>query len=285
MRRAGSLFAAIAVTLSVGVACGGQGGPPFAEPAGTPVAPSASATPGTAWPSPSRTAGTVRPSPTRPATVPAIPSGLAGRDLERIPTSRKVVALTFDAGANADAVPSILATLDREGITATFFLTGDFVRRFPSAARSIVAAGHRTGNHTVSHPHLPALADAQVRDQVLTAERLIREATGAQPRPFFRFPYGDRTAHTIALVNAQGYLAVRWTVDSLGWQGTSGGRSAATVTARVLDAAQPGEIVLMHVGSHPTDRSTLDAAALPGIIAGLRQRGYGFVPLDAMLAG
>jgi peptidoglycan/xylan/chitin deacetylase (PgdA/CDA1 family) len=55
------------------------------------------------------------------------------------------------------------------------------------------------------------------------------------------------------------------------------------VTERVLAAAQPGEIVLMHVGSHPEDRSTLDADALPGIIAGLRQRGYTFITLDALL--
>jgi hypothetical protein len=41
----------------------------------------------------------------------------------------------------------------------------------------------------------------------------------------------------------------------------------------------------MHVGSHPTDHSTLDAAALPGIIAGLRSRGYAFVTLDALLTG
>ena len=52
---------------------------------------------------------------------------------------------------------------------------------------------------------------------------------------------------------------------------------------RTLAAAQPGEIVLMHVGSNPDDGSTLDAAALPQIIAGLRAREYGFVTLDALL--
>lgn len=38
----------------------------------------------------------------------------------------------------------------------------------------------------------------------------------------------------------------------------------------------------MHVGFHPTDGSTVDAAALPAVIAGLRQRGYGFVTLDVL---
>ena len=34
----------------------------------------------------------------------------------------------------------------------------------------------------------------------------------------------------------------------------------------MLNALRPGEIVLLHVGSHPIDGSTLDADALPSII-------------------
>ena len=55
------------------------------------------------------------------------------------------------------------------------------------------------------------------------------------------------------------------------------------VIDRVLGAAQPGEIVLMHLGSNPDDGSTPDAAALPDIIAALTAQGYRFVTLDALL--
>jgi peptidoglycan/xylan/chitin deacetylase (PgdA/CDA1 family) len=81
-------------------------------------------------------------------------------------------------------------------------------------------------------------------------------------------------------VNSLGYGSIRWTVDTLGWEGTRGGQSVATVSARVKAALRPGAIVLMHVGSAP-DGSTLDANALPGIIAELRARGYSFVTLSA----
>jgi peptidoglycan/xylan/chitin deacetylase (PgdA/CDA1 family) len=57
----------------------------------------------------------------------------------------------------------------------------------------------------------------------------------------------------------------------------------STVVNRVLAAARPGEIVLMHVGSHPTDGSTLDASALPKVISGLRAKGYSFVTLESVL--
>ena len=73
--------------------------------------------------------------------------------------------------------------------------------------------------------------------------------------------------------------------DGVDWQETSGGRSVDSVVQRVLGAATPGEIVLMHVGSNPTDHSTLDADALPRVVSGLRAAGYGFVTLDALGAG
>ena len=42
---------------------------------------------------------------------------------------------------------------------------------------------------------------------------------------------------------------------------------------------QPGEIVLMHVGSNPKDRSTLDGDALRNIIETIKAAGYGFVTI------
>ena len=97
--------------------------------------------------------------------------------------------------------------------------------------------------------------------------------------PLFRFPFGARTEHDIGVVNAAGYLPVRWSVDSLGWKGTSGGLTADAVVDRVVRTAAPGHIVLMHVGANPDDGTTLDADALPRIIEQLRARGYTLVDL------
>jgi peptidoglycan/xylan/chitin deacetylase (PgdA/CDA1 family) len=177
---------------------------------------------------------------------------------------------------------SILATLAAKAVPATFFLTGDWANAFPSQARRI-GAPHRLGNHSVSHPRFTELTDAQVRGQLLDAGDIITRATGASPAPWFRFPYGDRDRRTIDLVNSAGYLPIGWTVDTLGWKGSSGGMTTDRVLQRVLGALTPGEIVLMHVGSHPTDHSTLDADTLPRLIDSLRARGYGFVTLEAML--
>lgn len=223
-----------------------------------------------------------RPTATTPAPVAcSIPSSLLGKDLETIPTTRKVVALTFDAGASNAGVASILGTLAAQGVPATFFMTGDFVDAHPASARAM--ARHPIGNHTYNHPDLTTLTDSRVRTEIRSAATRIKAVTGQDPRRYFRFPFGARDSRTIRLVNAECYVPFRWTVDTLGWKGTSGGQSVATVVARVLGAARPGEIVLMHVGANPDDGSTLDAAALPQVISGLRAKGYGFVTLEAVL--
>jgi peptidoglycan/xylan/chitin deacetylase (PgdA/CDA1 family) len=222
------------------------------------------------------------PSPTTTPASPPLPASLRGAEWVRIPTSERVVALTFDAGANADAVPSILATLEETGATGTFFLTGRWTESFPDLATR-VAGRYPLGNHSVSHPSFTGLTDAEVRAEIDGAERTIVAVTGRSTRPLFRFPFGDRDARTIALVNGAGYGSIRWTVDTLGWKGTSGGMTADAVVARVLDTAGAGQIVLMHVGSHPTDGSTLDADALPTVIRELRARGYRFVTLPDAL--
>jgi peptidoglycan/xylan/chitin deacetylase (PgdA/CDA1 family) len=246
--------------------------PAVTSPRGTPADAVPSATPS---PRPSA------PSPASPGTRP-VTGWLAGKDWTVIPTTRRVIALTFDAGANADAVPAILATLRRDDVPATFFLTGNFVRDFPEAARSIATGGFRIGDHTISHPYLTRLGDAAVRQQILGGARQIASVTGKNPAPLFRFPFGDADGRTIALANRAGYVPVRWTVDTLGWEGTAGKISASVVVSRVLGAARPGEIVLMHVGSNPDDHTTFDADALPQVISGLRARGYSFATLDAL---
>ena len=266
------------------------GAAPSSSPSGTPTAAYSATTDTTSATSTSTTTATATtsPQPTTPSNTPAatapIPASLMGHVVSRIPTSRRVVALTFDAGANGDGVDSILSTLAKEKVAASFFLTGNFVDSFPTLAIRMSAAG-RLGNHTVSHPHLPTLADAQVLTQITSTRTTFLRVTGEDPRPLFRFPYGDSGPRDLRLVKDLGYVAVGWTVDTLGWQGTSGGRSVDSVAQRVLAAATPGEIVLMHVGSHPTDHSTLDANALPRVISELRAAGYSFVTLDALGAG
>ena len=190
-------------------------------------------------------------------------------------SGRRIVALTFDAGADTGFAAGILDALDRSGVPATFGVTGKWAVANPDLVRRMADAGHVIMNHTYEHRSYtgvsarPALVSPEERRTDLErTEQVISSLTGHTTRPWFRAPYGDYDASVNAMAGALGYrYHVHWTVDSLGWQGLSAG----AIATRCLDRTVPGAILLFHVGS-----ASQDAAALPAIITGLRERGYGF---------
>src|SRR4029079_6146215 len=124
----------------------------------------------------------------------------------------------FDGGGNADAAKSVLATLKRDAVPATFFLTGHFVQSFPLLARAI-GRRYPLANHTGDHLDMRRLSTAAATREVTQADAMIRRTTGRETRPLFRFPYGARDARTLGIVHRLGYVSVRWTVDTWGWMG------------------------------------------------------------------
>ena len=106
-------FAAFTVAvLLLTAACGSS--PKATTPATVTGAATASSASGTPTATYSATAGTTSTPGTgtatatsTPAPTAPIPSSLLGHVVSRIPTSRRIVALTFDAGANGDGVDSI----------------------------------------------------------------------------------------------------------------------------------------------------------------------------------
>ena len=189
---------------------------------------------------------------TEPQTPSRLPARLRGVEWTLLPTTRRLVALTFDAGSNADGLLSIMATLHDQGVThATFFLTGDWVDSYPGLARR-VAARFSLGNHTITHPHLPTLDDHQIVHEVRGARRTIVAATGVDTRPLFRFPYGEGSPHALRIVNDLGFASIRWTLDTLGWEGASAGITTDSILHRILEGCSPARSSSCTSARHPT---------------------------------
>jgi peptidoglycan/xylan/chitin deacetylase (PgdA/CDA1 family) len=211
----------------------------------------------------------------------ALPPAIVAGEIVRLQTRQHVVALTFDAGGNADGAKGVLAVLRREHVKGTFFLTGHFVKTYPRLAR-LIGRDYPVGNHTVNHVDLRRLSATAGTREITRAAMLIQRAAGRDPRPYFRFPYGSRDGRTLRMVNRLGYASVRWTVDTWGWMGRSS-QNVPGAVRRVVDHLVPGEIVLMHLGSS-RDHSTIDTIALPFVIRALRSRGYRFVTIAGVRA-
>lgn len=202
----------------------------------------------------------------------SIPEG--GVEYTRLPGDAKRVAFTFDAAYDPAPLASILATLKKEDVPATFFFTGEFVEDFPESVAAVVASGAPIGNHSYSHPDFTKIPPDEARSQLRRTATLLTEAGADDPRPLFRFPYGARDKATLALAASEGYVSVYWTIDTLDWKPE---RTAQEIHDVVMSRLSPGAIVLMHVGGKQT------AAILPSLIADIRAQGYEFVDLRTVL--
>jgi peptidoglycan/xylan/chitin deacetylase (PgdA/CDA1 family) len=191
------------------------------------------------------------------------------------------VALTFDMGGRLDPALKIMKKLLLYGVCTTIFPTGatsqtsigsgvlDLVEAYPQI--------FEVGNHTMHHCDLvnggggtacPSTrpSDAFVRQELTDAAAIIRDGSGKRPAPYWRPPYGAHDAAVRAAAASVGYTkTVMWGIDTIDWQRVGrGGPTAAEMAAKVVNGAEHGTIVLMHLGGWHT------AEALPWMVWKLR---------------
>jgi peptidoglycan-N-acetylglucosamine deacetylase len=168
--------------------------------------------------------------------------------------SKRMVALTFDDGPGPYTRLAI-DKLRKHHLRATFFLVGKQIRAYPGLAPLEHLVGV-DGDHTMTHPFLPALPHAAMAQQIAGAKTLIERVT-AQPVVLFRPPYEGRTPAIEREVRALGMLEVLWNVDS----GDSLGADYAGIERNVLAGLHPGSIILMHENHGQTIRALLTVFA------------------------
>lgn len=179
-------------------------------------------------------------------------------------TTTNRIALTFDMDeGQVGVLPAILTALRDHQAKATFFVTGSWAKHNPDWLRAIVAEGHELANHSYNHPDFTRLSAERIIDELESTDHIVTEITGLSTRPYFRPPYAAQNPSVNAVLAEQGYLNVLWDVDPQDWRG----RSATYLTQHILTEAVPGRIIILH--GYP--RGT--GEAMPGILAGLRERG------------
>jgi peptidoglycan/xylan/chitin deacetylase (PgdA/CDA1 family) len=121
---------------------------------------------------------------------------------------RHVVCITFDDGFVTDyevAYP----VLKKYNFPATFFIT---IQNQKSPERwvqwrEMAAAGFTLGSHTVSHPYLSLLPEADMRRELTESKQIIEKETGAEVT-FLAPPYGRYNRKLIQLSQETGYAAL-----------------------------------------------------------------------------
>jgi len=186
--------------------------------------------------------------------------------------SSKYVRLTFDDTSTVANLKSLLATLKKYNVKATFFF--NTVNTSAAEYKMIRDAGMDVGNHTYDHKDLTRLSRSAI------SKEWTRGRSAYTNTDLMRPPYGATNSTVRSVITDLGGRQCLWNVDTMDWS-TSATRSAADIVRRVRSGdkwtppAHAGDVVLMH----GTGRYT--AAALAGVIKAVLARGLTLQPLNA----
>jgi len=193
------------------------------------------------------------------------------------------VALTFDAEhpdrrSSPGVQERILELLDRLDVRATFFVQGRWAEAYPETARRISAGGHLVGNHSHYHARMPHLSDDGLAFDLRTAEEAIVDATGVDPKPWFRGPFGAGAddPRVLAAVAAAGYRHVGWTAEGYDFEPDPPVEELERLTVDGVMQRPDDAIVLLHTWPYRTEQ------ALPAIVGRLRESGAALVGVDEL---
>ncbi len=193
------------------------------------------------------------------------------------------VALTFDAEhpdrpAPAGNAEALLAVLARRGVRATFFVQGRWAEAYPDTARAIADGGHLVGHHSQYHARLPLLTDAGIAADVRDGAAAVLDATGVDPAPWFRCPFGAGAddPRVLAAIESAGYRHVGWHVAADDWDPAHSAAFVTDAVVRGIESHGDGAVVLLHAWS------TATLEAIGPILDGLGAAGVELCRVDEL---
>ena len=130
---------------------------------------------------------------------------------KREPLPDRTIAITID-DAYSSVYEEAWPRLRQAGLPFTLFVATDAVdRRLADIMswdqiRELATAGVTIGSQTASHPHMPALSQAQNQAEIDRSSQRFREELGFTPT-LFAYPYGESGLEQQQLIRSAGFVA------------------------------------------------------------------------------
>ena len=185
---------------------------------------------------------------------------------------KRQIALMINVAWGEEYLNSILATLKKHNVKATFFIDGKWASTHQSLVKTILNSGMELGNHGYQHHLFSGLAKMQMIADISKTNAILHSATGVMP-VLFAPPAGDFNLLTVKVAASLGMKTILWTVDTVDWKRPQ----PEVIAMRVLIKKSPGSLVLMHP-TLPTSQ------ALPSIITNLQKEGYQLVTVSDLIS-
>jgi peptidoglycan/xylan/chitin deacetylase (PgdA/CDA1 family) len=204
------------------------------------------------------------------------------------------LAVCFDLYDDAAGLPAVLQTLRDFGIKATFFINGEFIRRYPGAVQDIVEGGHETASLFFAPIDL---SDARYRiDENFVTRGLARnedeffKVSGQEMSLIWHAPYYAVSEDIVQSAARSGYRTIGRDVDPLDWVTRENVRmsalaqlSAPDMIDRVMSLKKHGSIIPIRLGLLPGGRADYLYNRLGLLLEALIREGYSVVTVSTLI--
>jgi peptidoglycan-N-acetylglucosamine deacetylase len=191
----------------------------------------------------------------------------------------QAVALTFDDGPDPLSTPALLELLKAHGVSATFFLSGCKVVRYPHLVNAIIRQGHTIGNHSYNHDPLVYFKGERAVRKEIEATQKVLEPFGVVPR-VYRPPVGIVGPGLRQPLQDAGLRVVNFSCRAF----DRGNKKIDGVASRILKQVQSDDIILLH------DSMPLGEAGcrewlreMEILLSGLKRQGRSVWPLQKLI--
>jgi peptidoglycan/xylan/chitin deacetylase (PgdA/CDA1 family) len=210
-------------------------------------------------------------------------AGLFARPILAVEPSRagSKLALTFDDGPDPAATRAVAELLESRGHRGTFFCIGRRAEAHSELIAELVRRGHSLGNHSYQHSHAtPFFAVPKLAADLERAQALFAQVAGVRPR-WFRAPVGILSPRVVGAARQAGLALVGWSASARDGIHTTIDGAAA----RLIRAARPGAILVLHDGAEQEGRTPIAPQVLARVLDELDRRSLKSVTLDELLDG
>jgi probable sporulation protein (polysaccharide deacetylase family) len=184
---------------------------------------------------------------------------------------KRMISLMINVAWGDEYLPSMLETLKKENVHATFFFDGTWLSSHLDTAKSIGAQGHELSNHAYSHKNMSQLSRSRAEQEIHKTEKLL-QSIGVNNK-LFAPPSGDFDQETVEIAHAMKLRTVLWTIDTVDWKKPR----PEVIIAKIASKLEPGAMILMH----PTSSSM---QALEGIIRTAKTKGYALGTVSELIS-
>ncbi len=191
-------------------------------------------------------------------------------------TEEKHIYLTFDVGYENGNTASILDTLKKHNVSATFFVVGTYIESDPELVKRMAEEGHIVGNHTWHHPDMSQIAALDTfKKELVDVEDAYREVTGEGMTKFYRPPQGKYSESNLQMAQGLGYKTFFWSLAYVDWYDDNQPTKEEAFD-KLLGRIHPGAIVLLH------STSDTNSLILDELIQKWEEMGYTIRPLTEL---